>query len=260
MRDDGDLSDSCAAGLHAHWRTQCGYVTGGEVAQRHGVLATATNLSDAPLNVAFAPGPVTDPEAAVTWFVDWFTARGLRPGMELRADRHHEIESLLAARGFTVVVRRPAMALHPIGVLPAPPPRVSVRTVRDEGDLAAFQAIQQDAFDLTPEVAAEFLPWRAVETPGIAFFLGMYDDVVCACSAATLSEHGVGVVGVATLPAYRRRGLGRAVTSAAVAWGAARGADLAWLYPSAMARPLYEGLGFRALDDAQVWVAPMPRP
>jgi GNAT superfamily N-acetyltransferase len=116
--------------------------------------------------------------------------------------------------------------------------------------------VQADVFDMTPEVAAAFLPRRAVETPGIRFFLATVDGTPCGTAATTLSEHGAGVVGVGTLEAYRHRGVGRAVTAAAVAWGAARGAALAWLYPSAMARRLYERLGFDTLDDvAQVWVA-----
>ncbi len=249
-------AERCAAGLHEHWRTQCGYIAGGEIAEHDGVLVTATNLADETLNVAFAPRSVTDPVRALDWFVHWFAARGLRPGIELRAGHHHEIESLLTARGFGVVVRRPAMALHPIALDTVTPSRITVDLVATEPDLVAFQAIQAEVFDLAPDVAEAFLPRRAIETPGIAFFLGRYDDVPCATAAASLSEHGVGVVGVATLAAYRRRGLGRAVTAAAVRWGAERGADMAWLYPSPMARPLYVGLGFRVLDETQVWVAP----
>jgi GNAT superfamily N-acetyltransferase len=251
-----EQAERCAAGLHAHWRTQCAYIAGGEVATYGGLLVTVTNLPDETLNVAFAPGPVTDPDSALRWCVDWFAGRGLRPGIELRVGHQHELESLLAARGFNVVVRRPAMALHPVVLPETSAPRCSVRLVAGDAELRAFQAIQAETFDLTPEVAEAFLPRAAIETPGIAFFLGWYDDVPCATAAATVSEHGVGVVGVATLPAYRRRGLGRLVTSAAVAWGAGRGADHAWLYPSPMARPLYEGLGFRALDETQVWVGP----
>lgn len=255
MLSFAEQAERCAAGLHAHWRTQCEYVTSGEVADHGGLLITATRLPDETLNVAFAPGQVADPEGAVAWCLGWFAERGLRPGIELRIGHQHDIESLLAARGFTVVVRRPAMALHPI-VPEVAADRCEVRLVRDETDLRAFQAIQADAFRMTPEVTEAFLPWRAVETPGIAFFLGWYDDVPCATAAATVSEHGVGIVGVATLPAYRRRGLGRLVTAAAARWGAEQGADLAWLYPSPMARRMYEGLGFVALDETQVWVAP----
>lgn len=248
-----------ATGLHAYWRAQCGYVAGGEVAEHDGLLATATRLRDETLNCAFAPGPVTRPGDALAWFEAWFRDRGLRPGIELRVGHHPALEALLAERAYTVVLRRPAMTLHPAVLPPVAAPRVTVRSVESDADLAAFQAVQAEAFGLDQDVTAELLPRRALETPGVAFFLGWHDDVPCATSTLSLSEHGAGIVGVATLAAYRRRGLGRAVTAAAVRAGADSGADLAWLYPTPMARPLYEGLGFVAREDVQVWVSPASR-
>lgn len=250
------LGDLAADGLHAHWRAQCGYVSGGEVAERDGVLLTMTNLADETLNCAFVPGTPSDPAGAVGWFVAEFERRGLRPGIELRVGRHPEIETLLAARGFRVVVRRPAMVLHPLAV-PAVGGDVEVREVASDADLTSFQAVQAEVFDMSPDVAEAFVPRAAVETPGIRLFLASYEGVACGTAAASLSDAGAGVVGVGTLAAYRRRGVGRAVTAAAVAWGAANGAGLAWLYPSPMARRMYERLGFATLaDEARVWVAP----
>jgi GNAT superfamily N-acetyltransferase len=249
-----EQAERCAAGLHAHWRTQCAYIAGGEVAEHDGLLVTATRLPDETLNVAFAPGPVTDPAAALEWFEDWFRTRGLKPGIEVRAGAQPALERLLAGRGYAVVVRRPAMALHPVALPTVTSSRASVRRVETDEDLAAFQAIQAEVFAMTPAVAEGFLPRAAVETPGITLLLASYDDVACATAAVSVSAYGAGIVGVGTLPAYRRRGLGRLVTAAAVEAGT--GADLAWLYPSPMARRLYEGLGFRALDETQVWVSP----
>jgi GNAT superfamily N-acetyltransferase len=194
----------------------------------------------------------------VDWVVGECERRALRPGIELRVGRHPEIEEELRARGFTVVVRRPAMTLAPLaGWTPAPYLHdVEVREVVSDADLTAFQAIQSEVFDMTREVTEAFLPRRAVDTRGIRFFLASYDGVDCGTAATSVSEHGAGIVGVGTLHAFRRRGVGRAVTSAAVAWGAANGADLAWLYPTAKAQRLYERTGFATLDDvAQVWVA-----
>jgi ribosomal protein S18 acetylase RimI-like enzyme len=59
------------------------------------------------------------------------------------------------------------------------------------------------------------------------------------------------VVGVATLPAARRRGLGAAVTAALVADARARGVDLVFLSASddAVAR-IYERVGFRRVGTA----------
>jgi GNAT superfamily N-acetyltransferase len=253
-----EQAERAAAGLHAHWRAQCGYIAGGEVAEHDGLLATATRLSDETLNVAFAPGPVSDPARAVEWFEGWFGARGLHPGIEVRVGAQPALERLLAGRGYLVVVRRPAMTLHPLVVPDVPAvPGVRVARVTDEAGLAAFRTVQQEAFDLTPEVAEGFLPWRAVQTPGVTFFVAYAGGEPCATAATSVSEHGAGIVGVATLAAYRRRGIGRAVTAAALRAGAEAGADLAWLYPTEMARTLYEGLGFAVLpDEAQVWVAP----
>ncbi|HWL38438.1 MAG TPA: GNAT family N-acetyltransferase [Frankiaceae bacterium] len=254
MLTAAEQAERCAAGLHAHWRTQCGYVAGGEVAEHDGLLVTATRLPDETLNVAFAPDAVSDPAAALDWFEGWFRTRGLKPGIEVRVGEQPALEALLAERGYSVVVRRPAMALHPVSLPGVAVPRASVRAVGSDADLAAFQAIQAEVFAMTPEVTEAFLPRAAVETPGVTLLVGSYDGVDCATSAVSVSAYGAGIVGVATLPAYRRRGLGRLVTAAAVHAGA--GADLAWLYPSAMARRLYEGLGFRALDETQVWVSP----
>jgi GNAT superfamily N-acetyltransferase len=252
-----DVEDACAHGLWANWRAQCAYIEGGEVAERGGLLVTATRLADETLNCAFVTRPLPDPDGTLRWCAGWFAERGMRMGVEVRTGEDPATEDWLARHAFTVVVRRPAMALWPLAVPHLPlPPRVAVTEVLGGADLAAFQAIQAEVFDMTPAVTEAFLPERAVATEGIRFFLARHDGVACATAATTLSEHGAGIVGVATLPAYRRRGLGRAVTSAAVAWGAARGAGLAWLFPSAMARPLYEGLGFTALREHAVWVAP----
>jgi ribosomal protein S18 acetylase RimI-like enzyme len=62
----------------------------------------------------------------------------------------------------------------------------------------------------------------------------------------------VGIYNVATLPADRRRGDGGAVTSAAMADAAARGATAAILESSASGRSMYERLGFREIGSVTI--------
>ena len=53
-------------------------------------------------------------------------------------------------------------------------------------------------------------------------------------------------------PAWRRRGIARALTQACVAWAKANGCDVVRLRTSQMGRPVYEGLGFGRTDELEL--------
>lgn len=96
---------------------------------------------------------------------------------------------------------------------------------------------------MTPFASPEFfaiseaVPYAAEEdgelvAVGLGIFLGEF----------------TGIYNIATRPAYRGRGYGRAVTSRIVTDGIARGAPLAYLQSSVAGYPLYESMGFRTLE------------
>lgn len=58
----------------------------------------------------------------------------------------------------------------------------------------------------------------------------------------------IGVFNIAVVPSARGRGLGRALTEAALRDGVAAGADAAYLHASPMGRPLYEAMGFSLVE------------
>lgn len=62
-----------------------------------------------------------------------------------------------------------------------------------------------------------------------------------------------GIFNVATLPAFRGRGLGTAVTARAVAEGLAAGAPCCWLQSSPEGYGAYRNLGFRTVEMWQQW-------
>lgn len=58
--------------------------------------------------------------------------------------------------------------------------------------------------------------------------------------------------GVFVKPAYRRRGIARALTEAAVAWAKERNCYSVRLHASDMARPLYLSLGFEPTSEMEL--------
>jgi GNAT superfamily N-acetyltransferase len=72
-----------------------------------------------------------------------------------------------------------------------------------------------------------------------------------ACCASFGRSGWIGALGVA--PEARRRGLGAALTEAAVRWLRHRGAATVLLYATEAGRPVYERLGFVAEERAIAW-------
>jgi len=70
-------------------------------------------------------------------------------------------------------------------------------------------------------------------------------------------SHGVaGVYNVATLAAYRRRGLGEGMTAHAAQEGARAGCRMASLQSSEMGLPVYTRMGFRTVAGYRTFVRP----
>ena len=78
-------------------------------------------------------------------------------------------------------------------------------------------------------------------------FVARSDGRPVGTSLAIRSAGTAGVYNVGTLPAARRRGVGTALTWAAVAAGRDMGFDCAVLQSSEMAVSMYEAMGFRTV-------------
>ena len=60
------------------------------------------------------------------------------------------------------------------------------------------------------------------------------------------------ICNVYVAPQWRRRGLARALTEAAVAWARDSGCEVVRLRTSKMGRPVYESLGFQRTDELEL--------
>lgn len=140
----------------------------------------------------------------------------------------------------------------------------------DGEGLAAVDSIRRRGRD------KNFLAWapRVVDTISLPLSGFVYEvDGILAGNASLIPYHRAGVkhylvANVATLPIYRRQGIARKLTEAAVAKAISQGADSIWLQvrqdnPGAV--NLYEQLGFRQRVTTNTWHLPpdyqiSPRP
>jgi len=207
-------------------------------------------------------GPVTAPD------LDEVLRRqrelGLPLALEWVQGRPEGLGELVAAAGLTVR-RHPLLVARSEELLPLEG-QVVVKPAGD--DLARVEAVAQVAFaHLGTEVGEEGLeslePVSVVDAAAFArraarvakgqpYVVGAWvDGGPVARGACTVVGDTAEITGVATLPAYRRRGLAAAVTAVLAKDAVRRGARLLWLSATddAVAR-VYSRLGFREIGVA----------
>jgi GNAT superfamily N-acetyltransferase len=87
----------------------------------------------------------------------------------------------------------------------------------------------------------------------LANFLITIEGKPAACSSVCIQDGVAGIYCVATLEAYRGRGLGTAITRAAIAYAKKRGATHSLLHATQMGLPIYRKIGFKELCEIPVY-------
>jgi len=140
------------------------------------------------------------------------------------------------------------MVLHPIGVVPPPARDAEIVAVTDEDGLRAHRDVLARGFGVPPQLVDQLIHPSLVSHGWIRAFV-VYVNGEPASASAFIDAGGVaGIYNVATVPEFRRRGLGEAATWAAVEEAARRGHTLITLQASEMGFPIYERMGFRVVD------------
>ncbi|WP_037968541.1 GNAT family N-acetyltransferase [Streptomyces sp. SS] len=143
--------------------------------------------------------------------------------------------------------------LRPPG--PVGEPALEVIKVRRSEDLQAAERIVIEGFELTgfePYRPGELFPMSFIGQPGVDVFVALHDGVAAGACVSVVDD-GVGShYWVGTSPAFRSRGVGRAVMLGALA----HVADLpVTLTASKLGRPLYESLGYTVAAPSTWWAS-----
>ncbi len=133
---------------------------------------------------------------------------------------------------------------------PALPAGVELREVDVVQEPDAFLTTLLEAFGIPLELRDEWAALLAAFADDrLVNLLATVDGVPAATGTAWLTGSTVGLYNIATLPAFRGRGIGAALTARLMDLGAERGATEAVLHATELGRPVYERLGFVAVCD-----------
>lgn len=214
-------------------------------------------------NYAIPDEPLAgDPGQALDDLAAFYRTRDRLPRFEFLEAYAPSLSSALAARGYRLEMRSYLMTCTPAELKPPPAiPGVGVRRLTDASPLVDFQqmmTVQARSFGSADapsasQSEAESFRRRFVAS---AFFVAEVEGEIVSGGAYTPPADGViEVVGIATLPAYRRRGIAGLLTSHITAAAFAAGVDLAFLTAGdEKAGRVYGRVGYRPAGYGCAWV------
>ena len=251
-----EIEERIAVGMAAFWRDRVRHLPGHVLHDVDGVVVCLTGLDDDEQNTALIEREPVDAAAALAKAERVFSSHGRILGVDVERGRHPDVDAALRAMGLEMVATRPAMAARVQDLEPARVPEgVEIVPVTDPELLAGLVDVEVGAFETDRPVAEGLLAPSQLSLPNVRLYAAIADGRAVAQAVTNTQRGAVGVFGVATLPEYRRRRIGTAITAFAID-DVRDEADLAWLQSTEMGRPLYERMGFRPVSDWDVWVRP----
>lgn len=208
------------------------------------------------LNVTVVYDELADPAAAIRRAMEFYRLAAAPFVMRIRVGFGMKTQQAMRELGLEPAERLPGMVLNPVAEIPRPPADLKI-TGWDAASLPVYNEIIAASFGMPLELANNLLTPGLVEST-LRGFIGYVDGAPVATSALIASGGVAGVYNVATLPGYRGRGFGEALTWHAVRAGVEEGCVIGSLQASAMGRPVYARMGFREIAPYESYVPAGP--
>lgn len=243
------------------------HTPGGRRAEVEGVVFNCWGPHGPALNKAVVVGPAPPLRRVLELADAFFGPESGGYGVVVEADAGHPIEAQLRAAGWQVFEDEPALVLPMIPAQPHPVPAgLEVRRVsdaqgrRDMGRVLALgfgSPTAEGMVELSPDAQDALVPsLECARDPDVALLIGYMGGVPASSAFLFVVGRVAGITGVATVPAYRRRGLAEALTRAAVREGAARGCTSAALAGLGASFELYKKMGFVHVGNHRAYLQP----
>jgi len=232
---------------------------GGEVRQVGGLTLVRSGLAISAFNCVFALRPAPCPPNAEREIRRTFVEGAVRRWVLITTSSSQEaFAPLIRALGLRPADTMPGMLWDPLPGEPVEMPvGFDVRAVRFPEDLREFGRTMMGGFEAPPELmdpwadAVGHLPTAPPELRG--WYLGLWSGRPVCTAVRYATGALAGIYAVSTLPESRRRGLGTAITQYAAITGRPEGCTASFLQSSTAGRSVYERIGYRMVEDYQVW-------
>ena len=228
----------------------------GAIHEEDGLLLIRSGPALPHFNFAAVTCPPADLEQVLERARQFYEPSGVHWALGAAGAIAQAIAPAAAAAGFRPV-SEPGMLLAPLA---GAAPRVEgliIRLVRDFDTLCLYNDTMTAGFGGTPWASPEALADPALlQVPDVTHYLGFLDGVPVATAARISSHRIAGIVNVSTIPAYRRRGIGAAMTWRAALDGREEGCIASYLQASELGFPVYRRMGYREVTRCWIWHAP----
>ncbi|WP_435365401.1 GNAT family N-acetyltransferase [Haloarchaeobius sp. DYHT-AS-18] len=142
---------------------------------------------------------------------------------------------------------QPGMVLASLDEIPRADDLVDIEVVTDAGGLDAFVAVTAAAFGMPEPVARQVAPESMLADETIEILVGRVDGDPAASGLLVRSGDVAGVYNIGVTEAFRRRGVGEAMTWAVLRAGREAGGTVGALQSSEMGYSVYERMGFETV-------------
>jgi GNAT superfamily N-acetyltransferase len=248
MADDGgEMLQRFHAHLRDVWRLLALSIPGGWVEDSSGLTCMATGSTSPSFNPAYSGANLVGPQAALDGALERYRSAGLRWLLKLQPDLDGEMVAHAQGRGADFdeePVYRISLSTW-VDSAARPSPSLSI-VVAGSGTIDDAVLCVAEAFEADPDDVRGELGSNLLTVPSFTVFIGYLSGEPVATSLLATTP-GVGLAGiysVATRPPFRGRGLGTALTAAALSAARAQGYEIAVLEPSPMGAPVYRRMGF----------------
>ncbi len=244
MRTEDELVALAHASFCATFRKLAGHCSGGATRDTDGILAFVTGLPFSLFNGCIVTGRVATEK--VDEALEWTGQHGVPYRVWVVDELLDDLGEVPGRHGLEVQPDPyPGMVLHPIPEAPTPPAGVEVVPAEE----SALDEVVRVAVEggLSEDVARQLYTSSFAADPEVQVLVGRLEGKPVGTSTAIQGGGASGVVAVGTAPPARRRGVGTALSWAAVDQGRQRGFDTIVLQASPMGLPVYGAMGFRTV-------------